>query len=240
MIRPKTTIGLHLKFAAMLLMVALCCPQSASSADKLVRAERYVEKGVYETTFIRQKQTGDSDARATFVTLDGVEHTVVFPDASAGVSLEHVEINDGTGTTQGNPFVRWVYTKGELRVRATVRYGWFDGFESYDDNQPILEIFVNPDFTLKLPRFEHNKAGWVDEFTVVNEDKVLKSLFSPKTLRLIRTKKLLFAERDSDLVLDAINFGNECGIRYKARAKSSAPRANATVASRNNGWQIHC
>jgi hypothetical protein len=240
MIRPTATIGLRIKFAAMLLMVALCCPQPASSADQFVRAERYVEKGLNETTFIKQKQTVDSDTRATIVTLDGVEHAVVFPDAAAGVSLEHVEINDGTGTTQGNPFVWWVYTKGELRVRATVRYGWFDGFESYDDNQPILEIFVDPDFALKLPRFEHNTAGWVDEFTVVNEDQVLKSLFSPKTLRLIRTKKLLFAEQDSELVLDAISFGNECGIRYKARVESSAPRANATVASRENGWQIHC
>ena len=240
MIRPMTTIGLYLKSAAMLLLVALCCPQPAYCADQLVRAEKLVDDGSNETTFIRQKQSIDSNTQSTIVTLDGVENAVVFPDAATGVSLEHVEINDGAHTTQGTPFIWWVYTKGELRVRATVRYGWFDGFESYDDNQPILEIFVDPDFALKLPYFEHNTAGYVDEFKVVNENQVLKSLFSPKTLRLIRTKKLLFAEQDSELFLDAISFGNECGIRYKARIKSSAPWRNSIVASKNTGWEIHC
>lgn len=234
------TVGLYLKSAAMLLLVALCCPQPALSADQLVRAEKLIDEGANETTFIKQKKSIDSNTQSTIVTFEGVKHAVVIPDAATGISLEHVEIIGGANTTQGTPFIWWVYTKGKLRVRATVRYGWFDGFESYDDKKPMMEIYVDPDYALKLPRFEYNAAGYVDEFTVVNEGQVLKALFSPKTLRLIHAKKLLFAEQDSELVLDAISFGNECGVRYKAIVKSSAPWSNSIVASKDSGWQIHC
>ena len=230
-----------MKYVSIILMGLLISAQSAVNANEFVRVEKKdVGNEVNEVTLKAQKQVVDRDARATSVTVDGIARAVIFPDAAIGVSLDHVKIINGNERMQELPWIWWAHTKGELRVRATVRYGWFDGFESYDDNQPILEIFVHPDFALKLPHFEDNTAGWVDEFKVDNEEQVLKSLFSPKTLRLIRTKKLLFAEQDSNLVLDAINFVNECGIRYRAKVKSSAPWANSTVASRNSGWQGHC
>ena len=238
--RTVINVAIHMKYALILLMAVLSSPQAAVGADQLVRVERNVGNEVNEVTLKRQKQVVDRDALATSVTLDGVARAVIIPDAAAGVSLDHVKIINGNERTLELPWIWWAHTKGELRVRATVRYGWFDGFESYDDNQPILEIFVHPDFALRLPRFEDNTAGWVDEFKLDNEEQVLKSLFSPKILRLIRTKKLLFAEQDSNLVLDAINFVNECGIRYSAKVKSSAPWVNSTVASRNSGWQGHC
>jgi hypothetical protein len=240
MIRNAINAGTHMKYVLILLVVALSSPLSAVSADQLVRVEKDAGNEVNEVTFKEQKRVVDRNARATSVTLDGVARAVIFPDAAAGISLDHVNIINGNEGMQEMPWIWRVYTKGELRVRATVRYGWFDGFESYDDNQPILEIFVHPDFALKLPRFEDNTAGWVDYFTVDNEEQVLKSLFSPKILQLIHTKKLLFAEQDSELVLDAINFVNECGNRYGAKVKSSAPWANSKVASRSSGWEIHC
>lgn len=206
MIRTLINAGIHMKYVFMLLMVVLSSLQSAVGADQLVRVERDVGNEVNEVTLKKQKRVVDRDARATSVTLDGVARAVIFPDAAIGVSLDHVKIMIGNERTQELPWIWWAHTKGELRVRATVRYGWFDGFESHEGNQPILEIFVHPDFALRLPRFEDNTAGWVDEFTVNNEEQVLKSLFSPKILHLIRTKKLLFAEQDSSLVLDAINF----------------------------------
>lgn len=232
--------GSYVKSAAMLLLATLCCPLPASSADELIRAETFVNGGENKTTFVKQKKLIDSSTQSTIVNLDGIEHAVVFPEAAAGVSIEHVEIIDGTGTTRGTPFIWRAYTAGELRVRAKVRYGWFDEFESHDENLPTLEIFVDPEFALKLPRFEANTAGYVDVFTATNERQVLESLFSTKTLRLIRTKKVLFAEQDSELILDAINFSNDCGIRYQARVKSAVLRGHVAVASKASERKRHC
>ncbi|WP_296510880.1 hypothetical protein [Rhodoferax sp.] len=167
---------------------------------------------------------------------------ITLPRAASHLTVEQVDCwgdvaQDEVATDNCSGFVK---TKGNLRIRAKVRYGWFDGFQSYDNRLPILELFIHKDSEKNLPRNTNWTPGGIHEFTVTNETQVLKQLFAPQQLKLVRSKKKLFIEVDSDLLLSDINFGDECGIRYFAKVITAKPWVDAQVVAKSKGWDGHC
>lgn len=178
-------------------------------------------------------------AKHSTLSIQGVSGGVVIPDEASGISVDSVKLY-GSPPDGG---VGWVHTRGELRVRAMVRYFWpMDGNEVISDagETPTLEIFVNEAYLAHLPRIEGWTVGWVDEFKVVNEDYVLTQLFDPKTLRYVRSKRLLRVEVDAELLLKAIHFGSECGLRYRATAVNAKRWRDSGVLVKIKGLDAHC
>ena len=128
---------------------------------------------------------------------------------------------------------------GVLIVQASVRYGWFEGFES-PDNVPMLEIELSDAERKKLPYLANWTPGYYSSFSINNIDEIAMRLFDAEMLRSVREKRLLGAERKAKLALSRISFGSDCGMRYSAIAKIvGRHRKQATVALAG-GLPAHC
>lgn len=167
---------------------------------------------------------------------------VVIPQNARGVSVARVDCifwnPEGHGLADGCS--GWVWTRGELRIRATVRYGWFDDFKVDGEKSPLLEIFIHRDSKKMLPYITGWTPGHVSEFTIKNQKYLVTQLFNAKQLSQVHRKEKLFVELDSDLILNDINFGSECGIRYSAKVVSAKPWVDSQVVARSRGWEAHC
>lgn len=224
----------------LLVSALLACAIWPSHAQDTVHVRRWNDaKNGYDYTTEPAQTTKTSGG--SVVTPWGV----VLPSVAGKLAVQEVECIVPTGMEGVVPvadkcaLVSWAETRGELRVRALVRYGWFDEFDS-DYDKPILEIFVHKDSKLALPHMDGWTPGWVDEFTLLNEDWVIAQLFDPQAVQRVKSKKRQFIEVDSDLLLDQIGFGSECGLRFTAKAVSVKPWADAKVVARSKGWEGHC
>ena len=217
---------------------ALALPSWAGETIKVGRWSEATQKYVYS---VAKLHTRMGKQGRTTVVADNI-WGVVLPPGTEHLTLDRVDCF-GDAPEFGGPAhncMGWVSSRGELRIRATVRYGWFDGFDNYGDGKPILEIFVHVDSSALLPRMTGWTPGEIHEFRVHNERFVLAQLFDSQHLEQIRSKKRLFVEVDSNLLLSNIDFGNECGIRYQAKVLNAVPWTDAKVVAKTQGWEPHC
>lgn len=220
-------------------MIAACsCLAPPSWAGKPINAV-FEQPANSQTRLFPATYLVDKHTQATTIFSTPIDDAVVFPKGSEGLSIDHVVLRGEDKWPALKSSIGTTFTKGSLRVRATVRYGWFDGFESHD-GAPLLELFVNDADAVKLPRLQSHTAGYVDVFTVTNEKQVMTRLFTSKELERVRAKEILFIEKDSALVLEKIGFTEDCGTRYWAHVKSTKPWKQATLVAKTDGWDGHC
>jgi hypothetical protein len=230
-----------MKLWATLMFAACACLASSSWAEKPIKViyERKDGLSGHQTRLLPFTRSVDPDTKATLISSIRIDDVVVLAKGTENLAVDYLEVRGGDKWPYLKSPIGTTVTKGALRIRAAVRYGWFDGFESYD-NTPLLELFVNVGYAVKLPRLQGRTAGYVDVFTVTNEKDVLARLFSAEELERVRAKEILFIEKDSDLVLEKIGFTEECGTRYWAHVKSAKPWKQATLMAKNDGWDGHC
>jgi hypothetical protein len=179
----------------------------------------------------------NSDANETSFSLKGISGAVKIPSTAPNISLRKVKL--WGDPTEGR--IGWAYTSGDLQIRAMVRYFWpMDGTEIVENALPTLELFVHKSYLPQLPHMVYVVEAGIDEFTVANEDFILKKLFNRMTLHAVQTKRILMAEIDADLLLRDVNFGEECGTRYSATVVDAKPWKNGLVTASNRGMDVHC
>ena len=169
----------------------------------------------------------------TFTLTQGGQPSVVVSKSTPELQVKSVILLDDGKTA------RAAEINGVLIVQAIVRYGWFDGFESPDD-LPMLEIELSDGERKKLPYLADWTPGYFSSFSIRNIDEISMRLFDRETLRSVREKRLLGAERKARLALYRISFGSDCGMHYSANAKIvGSPSKQATVAL-DDGLPAHC
>lgn len=207
-------------------------------AEETLEVKWYTNNG-YETAVKPVQKVFDSSSQQFSLAIADVEGAVKIPKSAATVAIATLELY-GTPPTQS---IGKVYTRGSVQVRAIVRYFWpMDGSEIFADagDEPWLEIFVNKAYTSRLPYIDHWTRGWIDEFTITNKDYLLQQLFSRRIVQRVKSKEILVAEIDADLLLQDLSFGSECGIRYRAHVARARPWKDSVVIARTQGLDAHC
>lgn len=163
----------------------------------------------------------------------GAQPTVVISKLTPHLRVKSVDLLSD-GITAHSAVI-----SGVLVVQASVRYGWFEGFES-PGGLPLLEIELSEAERRKLPYLAGWTPGYFSSFSIKNIDEIATKIFDAETLRSVREKRLLGAERKAKLALSRIEFGSDCGMHFIASAKIiDFPRKQVAVAL-PGGLEGHC
>jgi hypothetical protein len=212
-----------------------------SQAGETIKVGRWNNEKNHYVYSIAKLHTKTNKQETILVVADNI-WGVVLPREASKLVVDRVDCF-GEAPDFGGPShncMGWVSTRGQLRIRANVRYGWFDEYDGNENKKPILEVFVHNSSASTLPRMTGWTPGSIHEFTVKNENYVLAQLFNSQHLKQVRDKKKQFIEIDSDLLLDNVDFGDECGTRYQAKVVSAIPWTDSKVVAQSKGWEPHC
>jgi hypothetical protein len=169
---------------------------------------------------------------------------IVVPKSASSLKLKEIDVVGERYLADGkwlvdDEQVLGAKVAGELKLKATVRFGWFEGFES-SEGSPILELKISESERKKLPYVLGTTPGYFDIFTVSNKAQIIDKLFDKQTIDKINTKQLILVEQKSELVISTLSFGSDCGMRYEAIVKDAKRLPNSKLVVKSSAIDVHC
>jgi hypothetical protein len=169
---------------------------------------------------------------------------IIIPKYASNLKLKEIDVVGDRYVADGkwlvdDEQVLGAKVAGELKLKATVRFGWLEGFES-SEGSPILELKISESERNKLPYVLGTTPGYFEIFTVSNETQIINKLFDAGTINKIHTKQLILVEQKSELVISALSFGFDCGMRYEAVLKDAKRLPNSKLINKSSAIDTLC